>query len=84
MKNEVIRPGAVIREYRVDRGWSASELARRSKLSPAQLSKIEKGRENLRYPTLVRIAKALGIKPCVFLMTHEDREVFDDVVGVKW
>lgn len=79
-----VQPGAVIRELRIDRGWTGAELARRSKLSPAQISKIEKGLENLRMPTLVKIAKALAIKPAVFLMTEDDREAFDNVVGVRW
>lgn len=79
-----IDPGAVIREYRKDRGWTGAELARRSKMSPAQISKIEKNIQTLRMPTLMRIAKALGIKPCVFLMTEDDRDLFDSVGDVRW
>jgi transcriptional regulator with XRE-family HTH domain len=79
-----VDPGKVILMFRKDRGWTGAELARRSKLSASQISKIEKGQENLKYPTLVKIAKALGIKPCVFLMTHDDREAFDSVAGVRW
>ena len=75
-------PGAVIKEFRMDRGWSGSELARRSRMSASQISKIEKSKEHLRMPTLMKIAKALGIKPCVFMMTHSDREAFDRAVGV--
>ena len=79
-----VDPGKVIREFRIDRGWTGAELARKSKMSASQISKIEKGQENLKYPTLVKIAKALGIKPCVFLMSHDDREAFDSIVGVRW
>jgi transcriptional regulator with XRE-family HTH domain len=84
VSNQVVKPGAIVKEFRLDRGWNGAELARRAKMSPSQISKIEKGQENLKYPTLVKIAKALGIKPCVFLMVHEDREVFDDACGLRW
>lgn len=80
----VVKPGEVIHEIRTDMGWSGSELARRAGISPAHLSKLEKGHEQLRYPTLVKIAKALRIKPCVFLMDRKDRDAFDNVVGVRW
>ena len=79
-----VKPGNVIRELRIERGWTGAELARRSKISPAQISKIEKGLENLRMPTLLKIAKALAIKPSVFLMTADEREAFDVAVGVRW
>ncbi len=79
-----VQPGSVIKELRIERGWTGAELARRSKISPAQISKIEKGLENLRVPTLLKIARALAIKPAVFLMTADEREAFDTVVGVRW
>jgi transcriptional regulator with XRE-family HTH domain len=79
-----INPGAVIRELRKDRGWTCTELARRSKLSDAQISKLELGQESLKTPTIFKIAKALGIKPCMFFMSPHDREVFENLADVRW
>ena len=79
-----INPGAVIRELRKDRGWTCVELARRSKMSDAQISKLEMGQESLKTGTILRIAKALGIKPCVFFMSPADREIFDNLSDVRW
>lgn len=76
--------GAVVHEFRVDRGWTMEELGRRCKLSGSQISKIEKGQEHLRIPTLERIARALGIKPCVFLMSKKDRDIFDEHCDVRY
>lgn len=82
--NKKTAPGKVITELRMDRGWTMTELGKRCKLSCSQISKIEKGQEQLRIPTLERIAKALAIKPCVFLMSKKDRDIFDEHCNVRW
>lgn len=76
--------GAVITELRQDRGWTIAELGRRCKITGSQVSKLEKGQEQIRLPTLYKIAKALGIKPCVFLMSKEDRDVFEEHCDVRY
>lgn len=48
-------------EKRKAKGWSMTELARRAKLSPSDISKAEKGRYKLYPSQLKRIAKVLGI-----------------------
>lgn len=49
-----------IRGLRVARGWSLDELARRSQLSPSNLSRIETGQRRLALDQLMAIARALG------------------------
>ena len=84
MANQVVRPGDIIEGFRRDRGWNRTELARACKLSASQVAKLEQGYENLKCSTLNKIALALSIKPCVFLMVHDDCELFDQAVGVRW
>lgn len=79
-----VEPGKVIREMRIERGWTNAELARRSKMSPGQLSKLEKGQSNLRVPAIFKLAKALNLKPCLFFMTASDREAFESVADLRW
>ena len=52
----------MIRELRVKRGWSQSELARRAGIRQGVLSYIESGRtKHPRIDTLTAIAAALGV-----------------------
>ncbi|MFC5236244.1 XRE family transcriptional regulator [Pseudonocardia zijingensis] len=50
---------ARIRAIRVAQGWSLEELARRARISPSSLSRIETGRRRLALDQLVDIARAL-------------------------
>lgn len=52
----------VVRELRLARGWTQVELARRSRIHPADLSKIEAGRVVPYAPQVRRLARALGVK----------------------
>jgi transcriptional regulator with XRE-family HTH domain len=46
---------------RESRGWSQAELARRARLHPSELSKIESGRIRPDRPLLRRLARHLGL-----------------------
>ena len=50
-----------IKKYRIQRHQSQEELAYKSKISAAHLSKIELGYHNITITTLARIAEALQI-----------------------
>lgn len=72
MKNErssipVQSPAEVIRSLRAERGLSQLELSRLAEMSPAQLCKIEQGRNALTASTLRRLADALGAPVSVLL-----------------
>jgi transcriptional regulator with XRE-family HTH domain len=50
-------------QLREIKGWSKSELARRSRMTPGEVGKIESGRLKP-YPIQLRkLARALGISP---------------------
>ena len=53
--------GGAIRALRKEKGWSQSELARRAKLTPATVSRIESGARDGDIETLVLIAAGLGL-----------------------
>ena len=48
-----------IAEYRQKQGISQTELARRSGISPQQLSKLERG-ENCNFNTFLKVCNSLG------------------------
>ncbi|MCD2345830.1 helix-turn-helix domain-containing protein [Clostridium guangxiense] len=60
----------LIREYRVLRGMTQKELARKAKLRQAYISELERGHPKIKSPTLrvtFRIARALDICPHVLV-----------------
>jgi transcriptional regulator with XRE-family HTH domain len=52
--------GPRIRSLRESRGWSLVDLAARTGLDPANLSRLERGEGDPRLSTLERVAAALG------------------------
>ncbi|WP_188579933.1 helix-turn-helix domain-containing protein [Azorhizobium oxalatiphilum] len=53
--------GEEIRHHRTARGWTLEELSKRSGVSIAAISKIEKGQSRPSFDTLLRIARCLQI-----------------------
>lgn len=53
--------GEEIRQHRTARGWTLEELSKRSGVSIAAISKIEKGQSRPSFDTLLRIARCLQI-----------------------
>ena len=51
-----------IREWRHRRGLSVEELARRSRTTPSQISKLERGERRLTLDWMTRLAKALACR----------------------
>jgi len=54
--------GAIIRDARLEKGWSQSELSERVDIRQPDISAIESGRKNMTLETLIRLFKALDIK----------------------
>lgn len=54
--------GRALRKLRTEANLTQQELARRTQLSPSQVSKIENGKGNPRWGTTKRIAAVLGIE----------------------
>ncbi len=63
-----------IRRLRLKRGITQSELARRARVTPANLCAIESGRRDLTVGTLLRIARALDAEPAVLFSPPQYRE----------
>lgn len=56
---EMVRPGDSIRARRTDLGWTQAELAERSGVSQADISRIENGQLDARWSTIHRLSEAL-------------------------
>lgn len=61
------RLGENVRKARVERGWTQEELADRTGLAVVQISRIERGRREVRLSTIVRLLDGLEIPPSVLL-----------------
>ena len=67
MEEQLQRFGANIRAARLARGWTQEELAHRTGLASVQISRIERGRREVRLSTLVRLVDALEASPSELL-----------------
>ena len=56
---ELSHPGDSIRERRIELGWTQAELAKRSAIPQADISRIENGRLDARWSTIQRLSTAL-------------------------
>lgn len=73
---------AAIKALRVERNLSQLDLAKRSGMSPAQLCKIERGRNGMTASTLRRIAAALGVPVSSLLGERSEASSSED--SVDW
>src|ERR1700756_5288270 len=55
------KPGAVLRSLRMQRGWTLSEVSRRTGLPVSTLSKVENDKMSLTFDKLTRISEGLEI-----------------------
>lgn len=52
-----------MREARLRRGWTQEDLAAGSGLAVVQISRVERGRREIRLGTLLRLVSALEVEP---------------------
>lgn len=55
--------GRNLKAAREAREWSQEDLAHQAGIQPADISRIEAGKRDLRLSTIEKLAKALGIPP---------------------
>lgn len=55
--------GPNLKAAREEREWTQEDLAHHAGIQPAEISRIETGKRDLRLSTIERLAKALGIPP---------------------
>ncbi|HEX7151677.1 MAG TPA: helix-turn-helix transcriptional regulator [Thermoanaerobaculia bacterium] len=60
---ESISFGKRVRELRTARGWTQEHLAEESGMNWLQVGHIERGASDPKLSTIIRLAKALGVKP---------------------
>jgi HTH-type transcriptional regulator/antitoxin HipB len=60
--------GENVRDARKERGWTQQELSARTKLAVVQISRIERGKREIRLSTLIRLLDGLDIAPDVLLL----------------
>jgi transcriptional regulator with XRE-family HTH domain len=65
--------GDAIRAERTRLGWSQEDLAERAHLNRSYTTDLENGRRTPNLDTLLRVAKALGMKPSKLLAAGEAR-----------
>ncbi len=60
-----------VRNLRLERSWSQPELARRSNLSNAMVSMVERGERTPSLEALASLANALEVDPAILLTVDE-------------
>lgn len=60
-EHALVKPGAVLRRYRLERGMTLAELSQKTGLQPSTLSKIETGKMETTIAKLLRISLALEV-----------------------
>jgi HTH-type transcriptional regulator/antitoxin HipB len=59
--------GENVRDARRERGWTQEELSAKTKLAVVQISRIERGKREIRLSTLIRLLDGLEVAPDVLL-----------------
>ncbi len=73
-KNLISRQfGAVLRQYRLSRGWSQSVLSTKSKVDRTYISQIECGIHSPTITVLCRLSRALQVAPSALVTKLERR-----------
>lgn len=70
---ELVALGDAIREARKKLGLSQERLALEADLDRTFIASIEAGRRNITFGSLLKVSKALGIKPAELLRRWEQR-----------
>jgi transcriptional regulator with XRE-family HTH domain len=64
---------ALLKESRMNHGWTQEELGHRSGYDPVYINMLERGRRNPSIRALVDICQALGLRPSAFIAEVERR-----------
>jgi transcriptional regulator with XRE-family HTH domain len=64
---------ALIKEFRIGRGWTQEQLADRAGYDPRYINMLERGRRNPSIQALVNLCQAFGVRPSAFLAEVERR-----------
>ena len=56
-----------VKELRIERGWTQEDLSAKTGLAVVQISRIERGRREIRLSTLIRLIDGLDVPPELLL-----------------
>lgn len=59
--------GENVKQARLDKGWTQEDLAERTDLAVVQVSRIERGKREIRLTTLLRLLDGMELQPSVLL-----------------
>lgn len=65
--------GQLVRTIRKARGLTATQLAHRMGMSQSQILDLEVGHYNWTARTILLVARALGVRPFILLMSNSER-----------
>ncbi|MEI6788655.1 MAG: helix-turn-helix domain-containing protein [bacterium] len=63
----------ILRELRKREGWTIADLSKKSGVSPAVISKLERNRSSAELPTLFYLSRVFGMNTTDLLMLAESR-----------
>jgi transcriptional regulator with XRE-family HTH domain len=75
------KPGAALKTLRTQRGWTLSEVSRRTGLPVSTLSKVENDKMSLTYDKLTRISEGFGVDIARLFGGGADSEETRDITG---
>jgi transcriptional regulator with XRE-family HTH domain len=67
MDNAIEQFGENVRRARHERGWTQEDLSARTGLAVVQISRIERGKREIRLTTLIRLLDAFDVAPEMLL-----------------
>jgi transcriptional regulator with XRE-family HTH domain len=67
MDDAIQQFGENVRTARHERGWTQEDLSARTGLAVVQISRIERGKREIRLTTLIRLLDAFDVPPEVLL-----------------
>jgi transcriptional regulator with XRE-family HTH domain len=76
--------GAIIKQFRIDKGYTQDELAEIIGIGPRQLAAIENEESHPRFPRLVKLVRVLDIpaelifRPEVMTRTPEQEQIINE------
>jgi transcriptional regulator with XRE-family HTH domain len=67
MDDAIQQFGENVRRARHERGWTQEDLSARTGLAAVQISRIERGKREIRLTTLIRLLEAFEMRPDALL-----------------
>ncbi len=73
MDDAIQRFGENVRRARQERGWTQEDLSAKTGLAVVQISRIERGKREIRLSTLLRLLDGFDVAPDVLLRGVQER-----------